>query len=293
MNHEFTRVNTNRLALDSCAFVFIRGLILLCVFATVAVAQRGPVTAAEKRGRAVIDDALRALGGEKFLSMQDRVESGRAYSFYREELSGLSIAKIYTRYLTVAAGKSGEELGVRERQAFGKAEESAVLFLETGGFEISYRGSKAMAQDRYDRYKDSTLRNIFYILRQRLNEPGLTFESRGADVVDNQPVEIVDIDDAQNRLVTVYFHQSTKLPVRQIYARRDPLTKEKIDEVSLFNRYRDAGGVQWPHQILKERNGEKIYEIFSETVKINSDLTDSVFNVPAPAPERKKEVKKK
>jgi hypothetical protein len=261
--------------------VFIRGLILLCVFATVAVAQRGPVTAAEKRGRAVIDDALRALGGEKFLSMQDRVESGRAYSFYREELSGLSIAKIYTRYLTVAAGKSGEELGVRERQAFGKAEESAVLFLETGGFEISYRGSKAMAQDRYDRYKDSTLRNIFYILRQRLNEPGLTFESRGADVVDNQPVEIVDIDDAQNRLV------------RQIYARRDPLTKEKIDEVSLFNRYRDAGGVQWPHQILKERNGEKIYEIFSETVKINSDLTDSVFNVPAPAPERKKEVKKK
>jgi hypothetical protein len=63
--------------------------------------------------------------------------------------------------------------------------------------------------------------------------------------------------------------------------------------VSLFNRYRDAGGVQWPHQILKERNGEKIYEIFSETVKINSDLTDSVFNVPAPAPERKKEVKKK
>ena len=30
--------------------------------------------------------------------MQDRVESGRAYSFYRDQISGLSIATIYTQY---------------------------------------------------------------------------------------------------------------------------------------------------------------------------------------------------
>ena len=262
----------------------IRGLLfLLCV--TIASAQ----TTAEKRAKAVIDDAIKALGGEKFLNMQDRVEAGRAYSFYREELSGLSIAKIYTRYLTVAAGKSGEELGVRERQAFGKNEDSGVLFLENSAFEVSFRGSKAMQPERFDRYKDSTLRNIFYILRHRLREPGMIFESRGADVVDNVPVEIIEITDSQNRVVKVNFHQSTKLPVRQSYSRLDPKTRERNDEVSLFNRYRDTGGgVQWPHQILRERNGEKIYEIFSETVKIDTGLADNVFNVPAPAPERKK-----
>ena len=54
----------------------------------------------QDRGKRVVNDALAALGGDRFLAMQDRVESGRAYSFYREELSGLSIAKIYTRYLT-------------------------------------------------------------------------------------------------------------------------------------------------------------------------------------------------
>ena len=195
----------------------------------------------------------------------------------------------YTRYLTVAPGKTGEELGVRERQAFGKNEESAVLLLENGGFEVSFRGSKAMQQDRFDRYKDSTFRNIFYILRHRLREPGMIFESRGADVVDNVPVEIVEITDSQNRVVKVNFHQSTKLPVRQSYSRLDPKTRERNDEVSLFNRYRDTGGgVQWPHQILRERNGEKIYEIFSETVKIDTGVADNVFNVPAPAPERKK-----
>src|SRR2546421_12251112 len=97
-------------------------------------------TAAEQRGKKIIDDAVAALGGQKFLTMSDRIESGRAYSFYRDELTGLSVAKIYTRYLTVAKSKSGEEIGLRERQNFGKNEDSAVLFLENGGWEDELRG---------------------------------------------------------------------------------------------------------------------------------------------------------
>jgi hypothetical protein len=227
--------------------------------------------------------------------MADRIESGRAYSFYRDQLTGLSVARIYTRYLTVAKGKSGEDLGVRERQAFGKDEDSSVLFTENAGWEISWRGAKEMPKDRFERYRDTTLRNIFYILRQRLDEPGMIIESRGADVFENQPVEVVDITDSQNRVVTVYFHQSTKLPVRQIYSRRNPETKERDDEVTRFARYRDVGeGVQWPHQILRERNGEKVYEIFSESVVINRDLTDNLFSPPPPGQtSQKAPVKKK
>ena len=79
------------------------------------------------QGKKVVADAIAALGGDKFLEMQDRVETGRAYSFYRDKLSGLSIAKIYTRYITVDPTKSAHDLGVRERQSFGKNEDSAVV----------------------------------------------------------------------------------------------------------------------------------------------------------------------
>src|SRR5579872_5374279 len=109
-------------------------------------------TQAEQRGKKLIDDAVQALGGENFLKMEDRVETGRVYSFYREEISGLSIAKIYTRYITVAAGKTGEQLAVRERQAFGKNEDSSVLFNENGAWEITFRGAKELPKDRFDRY---------------------------------------------------------------------------------------------------------------------------------------------
>ena len=246
-------------------------------------------TTAEVRGKKVIDDAVAALGGEKFLKMEDRIESGRAYSFYREELNGLSIATIYTRYITVAAGKTGEDLGVRERQAFGKNEEYGyTLFREDGAWEVTFRGAKDLPKDRIERYHDTTLANIFYILRFRLHEPGMIFESRGSQVVENEPVEVVDITDSKNRVVTAYFHRITKLPIRETWVWRDEKTKDRNEEIERFSRYREVTGVQWPHQITRERNGEKVYQIFSESVKINQDLTDNLFSVPTGPATKKK-----
>jgi hypothetical protein len=232
----------------------------------------------DAKAKKIIDDAIAALGGQKFLTMEDRTESGRAYSFYRDQLSGLSIAKIYTRYIT--AGNTSEDLALRERQAFGKEGDFGVLFREDGAWEYSYRGFKVLDADRTMRFHDTTLRDIFYILRERMNEPGLIFESRGADVVQNLPVDIVAITDSENRTTTVYFHQSTKVPVRQSWVWRDPKTHERNEEVTTYNRYREENGINWPHQIQRDRNGEKIYEMFSESVMINSNLTDSLFATP-------------
>lgn len=236
----------------------------------------------QQRGKRVVDEALAALGGQRYLAMQDRVESGRAYSFYREQLTGLAVARIYTRYLVRPEPPVAGFLGVRERQEFGKKHEDVILLSETGCYEVTFRGARPLPDVRVAQFKDSMLRNIFYILRQRLGEPGMLFESRGADFYENRPVEIVDITDDNNRTVTVYFDQLTKLPVRQRFFRRDPETKDRIEEVAIFAKYRDAGGgVPWPHSIRRERNGEKIFEIFSETVKINQDLKDDLFTLPA------------
>jgi hypothetical protein len=260
----------------------------LC-FAQGAFAQ----TAAEKRGKELIDQAVQALGGEKFLTMQDRLETGRAYSFYHEQLSGLSIAKIYTRYFTVAPSESGEKVAQLERQAFGKGEESGVLFIESGGWEFNWKGAKELPKDRMERYHDTTLRNVLYIFRQRLHEPGMIFESRGSDVFENQPIDIVDITDSENRLITVYFHKSTHLPIRQVYGHVNHEDKRRDEEVTIFARYRDTGGVQWPMQMRRERNGEKIYEIFADTVAINQDLTDDLFTVPTGEAKATQKPKKK
>lgn len=229
-----------------------------------------------ERGKRVINEAVAALGGEAFLTLKDRVESGRAYSFYREQLSGLSIATIYTRNLD--APPDGQ-LAQRERQAFGKDEDSAVIFSEGQGWEITYRGARPLPETTTKRHRETTRKNIFYILRHRLKEPGLILESKGSDVVDNQPVEVVDIIDADNEVVTVWFHRSTKLPVKQLFFRRDPVTKDRIEEITIYSKYRDVGGVEWPYAISRSRNGEKIFQLFAESVQINQNLTDDLFTI--------------
>jgi hypothetical protein len=166
----------------------------------------------QQRGKRVIDEAVAALGGQNFLLMQDRTETGRAYQFYREQLSGLAIAHIFTRYLTRPDPPVAGSLGIRERETFGKDQSSAVVFTETGeAYDITWRGARPLPDETIRRYKDTTLHNVLYILRMRLGEPGLVFYSQGTDVRENQPVEIVDITDSDNRTVTVYFNRSTKL----------------------------------------------------------------------------------
>jgi len=235
----------------------------------------------QDRGKHIVNECLEALGGDRFLNMQTREESGRAYSFYREQLTGLSIAKIYTRYYP-GVKDTADDLAVRERENFGKKEDFGVLFEEKEAWDVTYRGARPLAQDRFDRYKETTLRDIFYILKVRLHEPGMVIEARGADVLQNSPVEIVDITDADNRTTTVYFHQTTKLPVRQVFSRRDPVTKQKDEEITFYSKYRDiGGGVQWPFAIERARNGEKIYQMFAEAVQINnSKVADDLFDLP-------------
>jgi hypothetical protein len=125
---------------------------------------------------------------------------------------------------------------------------------------------------------------VFYILRQRLQEPGMDFYSLGSDLYDNLPVEIVDITDSNGLTTTVYFSQLTKLPVRQLLKRRNPDFKDFDKEETLFARYKTASGVQWPASIRRLRNGDKIYEMNSETIEINRDLKDDLFTLSSKIP---------
>jgi hypothetical protein len=233
-----------------------------------------------ERGKRVVNEAVAALGGERFLNMETREESGRAVSLYREEINGLSVATIYTRYESGVAD-TAHDLSVRARENFGKKQDYGALFNEKEAFDITFRGARPLPDDQFARYKETTLRNVFYILRIRLKEPGMIFESRGADVLQNVPVEIVDITDGDNRTTTVYFDRVNKWPVRQVFIRRDLQTKLTNEEVTIFSKYRTVDGISWPCAIQRQRDGEMIYEIFSESISFDKKAPPGLFDLPS------------
>jgi len=229
------------------------------------------------RGRKFMDECVNALGGDRYLHMQNRVESGRAYSFYNEQLSGLSIATIYTEYLDMPPAKG---LAIRERQALGKKQDYSVLFFEDQGWDISFRGARPLPDLSLQRFLDSTRNNIFYILRERYNEPGLEFDYIGTDVYENTEAVLIDVYDNQAHTVHLILDRNTKLPIKQSFDYIDPTTKFRMTESTEYAKYREVMGMMWPYSIVRQRNGEKVYEMYSDKVEFNQNLPGSTFTLP-------------
>jgi hypothetical protein len=229
----------------------------------------------QEKGRKLIADAQQALGGDKFMGMRDRVESGRAYSYYRERLSGLDVARLETMYSDLATG-----IKQRERHIFGKKQDYSVVFSGEGkGWDVSFRGAKPMEEEVVRNWEEGVLRNPMYILRCRTNEKDIIFERRSQEVFENQPVEIVDITDSENREVSIYIHSSTKLPVRGYFKRQNMKDKGWDEQDTRYSKYRMTEGVMWPWAITRSRNGERNFELYSDEVLINSGLPTSNFEI--------------
>ncbi|MGO9262609.1 MAG: hypothetical protein ACLQU1_40955 [Bryobacteraceae bacterium] len=250
---------------------------VLPAMAAVCAAQSAETRQA--RAKRVVDEAIQALGGHAFLHVDDRVETGRSYSFDNGKLAGTIITTIYTRYLTPVPGK----VEMLEKDAFGKPDESTsgLLYTMEGAWDYTFHGARPMDDQRLADHKDNVLRNIFYILRQRLNEPGMSLYSQGSDLFENRQVEIVDITDGDNNTVTVYFSQTDKVPVRQTFRRRNTTYNDFDTEATLYAKYHESGGIQWPMDIRRDRNGVKIYEMYCDSAEFNKHLKDSVFTLPA------------
>ncbi len=255
-----------------------RSLTAAALVAALAAPAAAQVISAEK-GKKLIEQCLAALGGTAFLKMRDRVQFGRAYQFSRERLRGLAVMTVFTKYDFPPSPPIPGWIGVRERREVGRDGDYGFLFADGKGYEITFRGARPLPADYMQQYHDRLRRDIFYVLKYRMEEPGMVFESVGSEIIDNQPVDAVRVTDGDNRSFTVHLLQSSRLPLRQQYVRRDPKTRETIREEANYTKYRNFGGVQLPLNVLQVRDDEKIFEMFSETIEINKGVDESVFSL--------------
>jgi hypothetical protein len=231
----------------------------------------------QEKGREIAQKTIYALGGDGFRFMKTRTESGKAYSFYHDQITGLSPAHIYTTYLP-----EGAPIRQQQRQNFGKKFDDAVILTASSAWEVTFRGAKPLGDERLKTFIETTLHDIFYILRCRMEEPDLTFEYRGKDVVENSPVETLDIFDSDNRKTTVWIHSTTFLPVKQSFQRWDPAISDRREEVTRYTKYREAGnGVLWPHDTQRERDQSKVFELYADKVTVGDDFKPGLFDLPA------------
>ena len=124
----------------------------------------------QERGRQLMEECLKALGGHRFLQIQDIVQYGRAYSFYRQNMRGLAKMTLYQHFGPMKEDAGPEWLPVSRREVFTEKGDYFNLYRNGEGFEVTFRGARPLPTERISRYREAARRDIFYFLRYRLDE---------------------------------------------------------------------------------------------------------------------------
>ena len=246
-------------------------LLVAGVFASVPVvaAQDNVVLMPEQsavKAKQLLQQGIDALGGSAYLNMRDMTCTGRASQFgHSGELDGF---ETFVNYVEPPTMDRTENLPQRNLIDVYNGDKGWTL--DRGGV------SEAPITD-LARFQDNVRKDLFNILKNRIHEDGMIFRYAGLDIVDLHEVDWVEMVDADDRTIRIAFERETHLPLRKTVQTRDPKTRNVTEEIELFSNYHPITGIQTPFQIERDRNGQKIYQIFFDKCEYNTGLSASLF----------------
>ncbi len=247
----------------------------ILLFAAVAAAQTDPGAASipvdqqnAAKARALIDQAIEALGGNAYLNIADMTQEGRSYSFHHGEPSGAG--GLFWRFYRFPDS---------ERIELTKKRDVAYVYRGDDGFEITYKGVRADDPKSVTDFVRRRKYSLDWVLRRWLHEPGVALFYDGAKVAAQKDTQQVTLVNARNESVTLYFDTATHLPVKKSFSWRDPTDKERNLEEDIYDNYRPVEGVMTPFSVTRFYNGDMAGQRFLNSIRYNTGLSDSLFNV--------------
>jgi hypothetical protein len=219
-----------------------------------------------RKAKALLDEAIQALGGQASLDVQDVSQEGRTYSFHLGEPT--SVGVLYWRFY---------KFPDQERVELTKKRDVVYVYRGDEGFEITYKGTRADDRKAVADYLRRRQYSLDWVLRKWLTEPGVALFYEGATVAAQKDAEKVTIMNAQNEGVTLYFDSSTHLPVKKTFTWRDETDQQRDVEDEIYDNYRPVQGIMTPYSVTRYYNGDMSGQRFLNSVTYNKGLSDSLF----------------
>ena len=222
----------------------------------------------QQKAKSVLDQAIKALGGDAYLNWKDMTLEGRSYSFHHGEAN--SVGTPFWRF---------RKFPDKDRIELTKKRDIVEIFNGDNGYEITYRGVRNLEhKDELDPYLRRRHYSLDIVLREWLNQPGVALFYEGQNVAAQKQTDQVTIMNAKNEGVTLNIDLNTHLPVKKSYSWRDPLDKERNVEDEIFDDYRSIQGIMTPFNVTRIFNGEMAAQTFVTDAKYNQNLSDSLFD---------------
>jgi len=219
-----------------------------------------------QKAKQVLDDMIRALGGEAYLTLRDMKVEGRNYAFYHGRPSGLGI--VYWRLW---------EWPDKDRYELTKQRDVIDLYTGDKGYESTYKGTATLDPKQLADYVRRRDHSLEWVIRKWLSAPGSMILYEGTAIVEQNLADKVTILTASNDSVTLAVDPRTHLPVRKTYTWRDPLDRQFDEEAEIFSNYKVVQGINTPYSTVRMENGEMSNQRFVNTVSFNNGLDPSLF----------------
>jgi hypothetical protein len=234
-------------------------------------ANSGPAMPADqenaRKAKAILDQAIQALGGQTYLAIRDREQQGRGYAFHHGRPSGGG-----------SVFWSFAEFPDKERVEITKERDIAELYVGNKAWELTYKGARPVEQKDLDDYLRRRKFSLDTLLRTWVNDPGVVLLFEGAAIAAQHPSQQVTLINSQDESVTLYLDSDTHLPVKKSFSWRDPVDKQKNLEEEVYENYRQASGIMAPYNVTRFFNGDMASQRFLNSVTINQGLDAAMFD---------------
>jgi hypothetical protein len=237
-----------------------------------------------RKARAVLDQTIQTLGGQPYLTYENRSETGRYYPLYHGRTNSTGIPYnyyveypdkdrfevIHTKDIFLIQGSIDD---VKVKNKFD------IVLIHNGdkGYETTYKGTAPQDALDLENYLRRRVHSLEWVFRKWIRDPNVALFYDGQAVVDGKECEGVTLLNSQNDSVSVSLDMNTHYPVRVSYSWRDLTDKQKNVEEEIYDNYKLVQGIWTPHSITRYFNGETSQQRFITTASYNRKLSDSMF----------------
>jgi hypothetical protein len=218
------------------------------------------------KAKALLQQEIAALGGQAYLSVHDYVCEGRLAQFaHSGEVNGYPPFKDFWI------------LPDKNRTEWDKKATIVDLFAGNQGWSLDRSGVNDQSPQALADFHEQIRVDMDNVLRFRLNEDGMTFRYAGADIVDLQQVEWVELVDKDDTTMRFALDASTHLPIQYQVITRNPVTRERSEKDTLYSEYIPIDGVNTPRKVSQTQDGRELYAAAYTDCQYNTNLDAYLF----------------
>ena len=235
----------------------------------------------EQHGKRLLDEMLKALGGDAWLNKTTSTIEGQTASFFRGAPTGSVIRFVqYKRFSTSAAPEATrvEFLTVRGMIMPGMKKDVIHLWTDGQGYEKTFKGTTVLPEKQVTDFYRRQAHSLEEVMRNWVKQPGVVIVYEGQGTRDRRAIDKVSILTANNDAVTIEIEQDSHFPLQRSFQWRNEQFKDYDVDEEVYGDWRLYQGIATPMNMSGYRNGDMATQTFYTKVKFNEPLSPDLFD---------------